>query len=245
MRILAVECSTFLGSVAIGQSLDILSYVCWKRQRSHGQLILDSLMQALRLANLNLEQIDFLAVGNGPGSFTGIRVALSVIKTLAYSLNLPIVVFNSLKILAENYQDEGMVYVLQNAYSQKVFFAQYLKTPQTCKQIQPPQIFPVDQLKSVFTKPGVVLGCVELLSEYIGPLPHLKQYAKESLMHLPQADRLAILSAQGLSTGTLNTCQYNELLPLYLKDPVVAKNNRKEHAGSKDDCKVKDTVIKS
>ena len=104
----------------------------------------------------------------GLGVSLGFEYALSVAKTLAYCLDLPIVVFNSLRLLSEGHQSQvghqDTVYTLQNAFAQKFFFAQYLKTSKECIEAQPPQVIHRDQISSYLKEPGIVLGCIDVLT---------------------------------------------------------------------------------
>ena len=218
MYILAFDCSTSLGSVAISKGSHILSSLLWKHQKSHAKHLVSCLSSALHLAGLsNFNQIDLVAVGNGPGSFTGLRVALSVAKTLAYCLDLPIVVFDSLRVLSEGHQSQvghqDTVYTLQNAFAQKFFFARYLKTSKDCIEVQPPQILHKDQAVSYLKDPGVVLGCIDLLPQEVLLARHL-DLSKDSLKNYPHAQNLAILSAKCNSQQYL---KWEHVLPLYLK----------------------------
>lgn len=217
--ILAVECSTIFGSVAVCRSLEVLSSVSWKRKKSHAKCLLPSISQALSLANLDFHQIDMLAVGNGPGSFTGIRVALSAVRTLAYALNLPVAVFNSLRILAANHQmvkSKDTVYTVQNAFSQKFYFAQYVKTSQKCIEKKPPQVILKEQLQDMLQKPGRVLGDIhELLPEQLRTSSHLDIPHKDEVIHYPQAAQLGLLPAKEAST--FSVCQWEDVTPLYLR----------------------------
>lgn len=218
MYILALDCSTALGSVAISKGSNILSSLLWKHQKSHAKHLVTCLSSALDMASLSsFNQLDLIAVGNGPGSFTGLRVALSVAKTLAYCLDLPIVVFNSLRLLSEGHQIQvdrkGTVYTLQNAFAQKFFFAQYLRTSKECIEVEPPQVIHRDQISSYLKEHGVVLGCVDVLPQEILSAQHLN-LSKDSLKNYPQAQNLAILSAKCDSQQYLT---WEHVLPLYLK----------------------------
>ena len=56
--------------------------------------------EAFRNTNLNIEDIDKIFVVNGPGSFTGIRVGVTIAKTISYSLNIPLIKLSELELLA-------------------------------------------------------------------------------------------------------------------------------------------------
>lgn len=56
--------------------------------------------EAFRNTNLNIKDIDKIFVVNGPGSFTGIRVGVTIAKTISYSLNIPLIKLSELELLA-------------------------------------------------------------------------------------------------------------------------------------------------
>ncbi len=59
--------------------------------------------EAFKKSGIKVQDIDKIFVVNGPGSFTGIRVGLTVCKTMAYSFNIPIVLVSSLEVMASGY----------------------------------------------------------------------------------------------------------------------------------------------
>lgn len=62
--------------------------------------------EAFRISNVKPKDIDKIFVVNGPGSFTGIRVGLTVCKTMAYTLNTPIVLLSSLEVMASGFDEK-------------------------------------------------------------------------------------------------------------------------------------------
>ena len=92
MKILAVETSGETLSVAISTDLKIVT-------EYFSDVIIGLVNKILKDVNWKLEEIDKFAVSCGPGSFTGIRVAMTVVKTLAQTLNKPIVCIDTLSIL--------------------------------------------------------------------------------------------------------------------------------------------------
>ena len=66
----------------------------------HAKEIFKRIDDALKLANTSIEELDFLAVGIGPGRFSGLRVSISAIKSISYVLSIPIVAISSLEIIA-------------------------------------------------------------------------------------------------------------------------------------------------
>lgn len=100
MKILAIDTATEACSVALldENSCDEIFEVI---PRQHTERVLPMVDEMLNKANYSLSQMDALAFNCGPGSFTGVRVATSVVQGLAFSANLPVVPVSSLAALAQ------------------------------------------------------------------------------------------------------------------------------------------------
>ena len=92
----------------------------------HSETLFDTLEAMLQAHNVNLCDITCIGVVTGPGSFTGIRIGLSVAKTFAYVHNIPIVAVNSLEVLAYNIFDKTIdvkkVCSVMNAGAGQVYY---------------------------------------------------------------------------------------------------------------------------
>lgn len=66
-------------------------------EKSHSEIVIPSLNELLENTKLTLNDIDEIIVVNGPGSFTGVRIGVTIAKTIAYSLNIPIKTITSLE----------------------------------------------------------------------------------------------------------------------------------------------------
>lgn len=110
MNILAIETSTSAGSVAVVRASDfkVLALNEWVRGRSHAEVATPALADAINIAG-GLDDLAAIAVGIGPGSFTGIRVGLNSAKTAAWNLGLPVIGFSSTAILLEGVKASGLI----------------------------------------------------------------------------------------------------------------------------------------
>jgi len=99
MKILAVESSGSSLSIAISENSNIVTEYFYNAGKIHSDVLVPLTEKIIKDAKWGLKDIDKFAVSCGPGSFTGIRVAMSVIKTLAQTLNKPIVSVDTLEIL--------------------------------------------------------------------------------------------------------------------------------------------------
>ncbi|MBQ3835050.1 MAG: tRNA (adenosine(37)-N6)-threonylcarbamoyltransferase complex dimerization subunit type 1 TsaB [Elusimicrobia bacterium] len=99
MKILAIESSGSSLSIAISENGNIVTEYFYNAGKIHSDVVVPLTEKIIKDAKWELKDIDKFAVSIGPGSFTGIRVAMSVIKTLAQTLSKPVVACDSLEIL--------------------------------------------------------------------------------------------------------------------------------------------------
>jgi tRNA threonylcarbamoyladenosine biosynthesis protein TsaB len=105
-----METCTAAGSVAVVRSSDfkVLSLNEWTRGRSHAEVMTPAMDDAVKMAG-GFNEIHAIAVGVGPGSFTGIRVGLNAARTAAWNLNLPLVPIRTTDILLEGAIASGLI----------------------------------------------------------------------------------------------------------------------------------------
>ncbi len=100
MKLLAMDTATEACSVALWVEGEVKE--CFEiAPRRHTSLLFPMAEQLLAEAELSLQQLDLLAFGRGPGSFTGVRVATSTIQGIAFATDLPVLPVSSLSALAQ------------------------------------------------------------------------------------------------------------------------------------------------
>jgi tRNA threonylcarbamoyladenosine biosynthesis protein TsaB len=99
MNLLAIDTSTNKATVALVRQ-DTILYKEQDSLRQHAQLILPMIADLMAELSLNFSQLDGIAFGRGPGSFTGLRIACSVAKGLAHAHDLPLYPVSSLAAIA-------------------------------------------------------------------------------------------------------------------------------------------------
>ncbi|MFB0566587.1 MAG: tRNA (adenosine(37)-N6)-threonylcarbamoyltransferase complex dimerization subunit type 1 TsaB [Candidatus Aminicenantaceae bacterium] len=100
MLILALDTTTFSGSAALLKGKKLLSEVNIESFSTYSERILPSIHFLLEINKLNIKEIEAFAVAVGPGSFTGIRIGLSTIKSFSYASQKPVAPISTLKALA-------------------------------------------------------------------------------------------------------------------------------------------------
>ncbi len=129
MFLLALDSSHSTGSLCLQKGPDILDHSEWKQERSHAELIASRIDKAFRHNSVDPQSLDALSVNIGPGSFTGIRIAVNTIKTLAYVFKKPIFTFNSLETIAASCSLETKNLVVAiNAHSELCYFQEFSST---------------------------------------------------------------------------------------------------------------------
>jgi tRNA threonylcarbamoyladenosine biosynthesis protein TsaB len=98
--ILSIETTTPLCSVALHQN-GKLCYSCESQEEGvHGKKLTRLIEQVLQQAEIQANQLAAIAISNGPGSYTGLRIGLATAKGLCFGLDIPLITLNTLEIMA-------------------------------------------------------------------------------------------------------------------------------------------------
>lgn len=126
MNILGLDTSSRAASVALWRDGVLLGEILINDKRTHSQKLMPMLEDLLKLADMKIEDIDLLAVCLGPGSFTGIRIAVATVKAIAHVRDLPIVGINSLENIAYSMIDSSTTIIpILDAQSSQVYTGAY------------------------------------------------------------------------------------------------------------------------
>ena len=98
-NILAIDCSGKELNLGLRFGHDRTVKLSIEAGRSHGQLIIEKISELLNSAEIKVKQLRALVVSTGPGSFTGLRIALAAAKGMATALNIPAVGVSLLRSL--------------------------------------------------------------------------------------------------------------------------------------------------
>jgi tRNA threonylcarbamoyladenosine biosynthesis protein TsaB len=112
MRLIALETATEACSAALWIDGELRWLLEPAAARRHGELILDQVDRLLAEAGLVPAQLDAVAVGRGPGAFTGVRLGLGVAQGLAFAIGCPVVPVSTLAALAQQGAERGALEVL-------------------------------------------------------------------------------------------------------------------------------------
>lgn len=125
MRILAVDTTTPSGSVALLDNERLLGEFCLESPATHSARLFRAIDALLEAAGLGVGEVDGFAVAAGPGSFTGIRIGLGAVKSLAFASGKPVAPVSTLLALAMKPVAEGarLVCPLLDAKKEEIYAA--------------------------------------------------------------------------------------------------------------------------
>ena len=103
LKILAIDTSTDTASIAITDGEDILVESMLNVGRTHSETLIPSFQEMLEKTQLDIKDLDLLALTLGPGSFTGVRIGTSTVKGFALALDKPVAGVSTLEALASNF----------------------------------------------------------------------------------------------------------------------------------------------
>ena len=130
MLVLGIETSTPQVSVAIGSEQGVIASALVSRGASYNEFLLPAIKFCLDEAGLGYRNLGGIAVGLGPGLFTGMRVGVSTAKALAQTLSVPIVGMASLDLVAYDVRYSfKTICVVLDARRNEVFHAFYRSSP--------------------------------------------------------------------------------------------------------------------
>jgi tRNA threonylcarbamoyladenosine biosynthesis protein TsaB len=126
MNILAIETSWERGSVALLEDRELRTVLELEHPKEHGRDLAPTVMAVLKETSVPVDELDLIAVDIGPGSYTGLRVGISFVKTLAFAEDVSVVGVTSCDAIASAAPvDSENLCVVIDAQWQEVYVARY------------------------------------------------------------------------------------------------------------------------
>ncbi|UBM42826.1 tRNA (adenosine(37)-N6)-threonylcarbamoyltransferase complex dimerization subunit type 1 TsaB [Hafnia paralvei] len=224
-RILAIDTATEACSVALWNNGEkhALFEIC---PREHTQRILPMVQQILAESGVSLNQLDALAFGRGPGSFTGVRIGIGIAQGLAMGADLPMIGVSTLATMAQGaIRQMGATQVLAaiDARMGEVYWGQY--------QRQNDGVWLGENTEAVFTPERAQQNVMALAGEWAsvgtgwGTYPDMAAATPITLVDgqitLPQAEDMLPLALVDFALGKMTAVENAQ--PTYLRNEVTWK----------------------
>jgi len=191
VRVLGIETSSRRGTVALVEDGHAVAALGHEVPNGHAERVLGLVDQVLREAGWAKTSLDRIAVGVGPGSFTGIRVGVALAQGLALGLDRPVLGIGSLHAMSRGVPDEllGTRCAMVDAHRNELFCAEYTASGE---EVRPPLAVRRDGARAWLAEahePRVVIGEIAAsLEDDLGPF-------RSDLTDLPHAAGVALLGS--------------------------------------------------
>lgn len=219
MRILALDTSTDYLSLALQLDGEVICRESHAGIR-HSELILPMLEGLLVEAGVTLNSLDGIAFGQGPGTFTGIRIGCGVAQGLAFGADLPVVGVTTLLALAESLAQDKVIACL-DARMGEVYHAIYQREAGEWREIHAPGLYAPHAVPAVEGLEWAGVGNGFLVGEGVLRQCYAGQLSQVFDERFPHAREIARIAGRQLSLG--HGVPAWEAAPLYIRDKVALK----------------------
>lgn len=216
MKILSFDTSTEYLSVALaaGDQLRVRESLAVQQ---HSSLLLPTVSKLLAEANLTLRQLDCIAFGAGPGSFTGLRIACSAAQGLAFGVDIPVVGISTLLAMAEASGAHRVIAVV-DARMGEIYHAVYEKKTSGWSEVVAPNLCKPEVAPAVSGTDWVGVGNGFAAYDILKAL-YAKQLTRVDAEIFPHAQHILSLAKIEFLAGRAVAAEF--AAPVYIRNKVA------------------------
>lgn len=222
LKVLAIDTTTTRGSVALLSDREVVAELRLLSVETHSARLLKSIRFIMESAGWDRSELGLIAVGIGPGSFTGIRIGIATALGLSQTLKIPFAGISGLEALAHSCSGIcGQIGVVMDAHREQVYFQEFDADPGRIKRAGNPILMRPEDLKARLEKGRFHLvgdgatRYARLLGVRSRGYPNLLE---NDLFISGQIGRLASSRKRIWRSGTNLDCD-----PLYIRPPDARK----------------------
>ncbi len=211
MLTLAFDCSTSSMSIVLVDNEKILGEKNYLQEAKHSEMLVLEIKNLLDANKITFNDLDLIVGTHGPGSYTGIRVALAVLKIIKITLQKPVLTVNCCEVLAYKYsKNYSKINVAIQANGEEIYFAKYVAN-NNLEEVASPMISNVSDIISEIKEDEFLCGSANKIFN-----KHLLKSNQEDMI---LAKDVAIFGQRKF----LQNKDLQDILPLYLRDPKITK----------------------
>ena len=162
MRVLAIDSSGLTATVGIVEDTQTIAEYTVNYKKTHSQTLLPMIDEMTRMVDLDLSDLDAIAVAGGPGSFTGLRIGSATAKGLGLALNKPLIHVPTVDALAYNvYGCTDVICPIMDARRNQVYTGIYQMDGDKLQVLEAQMAVEIDELAKklcTYGKPVIFLG---------------------------------------------------------------------------------------
>jgi len=230
MNILAIDTSTTACVLGIRCGTSELTRFD-QINRSHSLELLPRIVALLKDAELDKSELDLIVFGKGPGSFTGLRIAVGVVQGLAFGLEIPVLGVSTLACMAQGRfrkSDQGVpathVMVAQIARQEEVFYGAYDVSSGVARLVGTEAVHLVTEIPALPDAPWVGIGSGWQFASKINNTM-ATQVTDITLEVFPEAEDLLLLGNDGFNQSL--AVDAAQAIPEYLREQVATPAKKK------------------
>ena len=237
MIILSIDSSTPVAGIAVSDGMQLLGEITLNTKNTHSEKLMPLVKHLLDELALSVNNLDAIAVTQGPGSFTGLRIGMATAKGLAQGAGKKLIAVPTLDCLAQNLLHyPGIICPIMNAQKKQVYTAIYRSGRDKLERLSDYQAIAVEQLAAQlkelkediwFVGDGVA-AFADMFQELLGDACRFA----DGHNILPRAGALAMLAAERASEERFDDLYQAELIYIRKSEAEVQWEARQQNQNS-------------
>lgn len=241
MKILAIDSSGLVASVAVITDQVMTAEYTINYKKTHSQTLLPMLDEIIKMIDLDLNELDAIAVAKGPGSFTGLRIGSATVKGLGFALKKPIVGVPTVDGLAYNlFGTDKLICPIMDAKRNQVYTGLYEFIEGEFHIVAPEKPVSIEEIIQEINETNrevIFLGDgVPVYREVIKEQMKVPYYFAPPHLSKQRAGAIGALGAVYFEQGKIETAAEHQ--PVYLRlsqaERELAEKNRRTNGGMHD-----------
>lgn len=234
MKVLAIDSSGLVASVALVTEDELIAEYTINYRKTHSQTLLPMLDEIVKMTNIDLTELDAIAISKGPGSFTGLRIGAATVKGLAMVLDIPVIPVATVDGLAYNlYQTNSIICPLMDARKNQVYTGLYKWVDNEFKVLLEQKTLDIEEISKEINKTEeevTFLGDgVKVFEDQIKEMVEVNYNFVPAHLSRQRAGAIGALGIEYYKKGILMDA--DEFVPTYLRmsqaERELARKNKK------------------
>ena len=237
MIILSIDSSTPVAGIAVSDGMQLLGEITLNTKNTHSEKLMPLVKHLLDELALSVNDLDAIAVTQGPGSFTGLRIGMATAKGLAQGAGKKLIAVPTLDCLAQNLLHyPGIICPIMNAQKKQVYTAIYRSGRNKLERLSDYQAIAVEQLavqlkelkEDIWFVGDGVAAFADVFQELLGDACRFA----DGHNILPRAGALAMLAAERASEERFDDLYQAELIYIRKSEAEVQWEARQQNQNS-------------
>lgn len=229
MKVLSIDTATECASCALLDGNKLLGEINFNYKKQHSVILMDMIDILLKNTNCDITELEGFVVSKGPGSFTGLRIGMSIVKGLSQGTDKPLVGISTLDALAYNMcYTKGIICPILDALRNNVYTALYTYENSELKKLTDYMVISIDELImkiNEYNKPICFIGdAIPLFKDKLVSEIRDICFAPTHL-NIAKASALGDLGINMLSSGAYDNIY--DLAPIYLRKSQAEREYEK------------------